>query len=436
MHYFRYSQGQLFGEEASVARIAEEVGTPCYLYSKRTLRRHFRVLQEAFAQVDPIICFAVKANSNLALLAVLQNAGAGFDIVSGGELFRALTVEADPSRIVYAGVGKTPNEIEYAIRSGILMFNVESRAELETIAAIAERMETVAPVALRINPDVDPHTHRHTTTGKKETKFGIDLDLAADLAAEISAQAGTMKSLRLLGLHVHLGSPIRTVEPYVEALEKVLDLLDRLRRKGVEIQYLNVGGGFGIDYRPGETANPADYARAIVPLIQRSGCRMLMEPGRFLIGNAGILVMKVLYLKSSGSKQYVICDAGMNDLIRPAFYDAFHQIWPVQSETEPPVGEPSDGEPPAGEPSAGSRFDIVGPVCETSDCFARDRALPPVQPGDLLAVFSAGAYGFSMSSQYNSRPRPCEVLVDGSSFEIIRDRETYDDLIRHEHLPG
>jgi len=425
MEFFTYRGGRLYAEDVDVERIADEIGTPCYVYSEAAFRAQFARLAEAFAEVEPLVCYSVKANSNIAVLKLLAELGAGFDIVSGGELCRVLKAGGDPAKVVYAGVGKTRPEIEYALRSGILMFNAESRSELEAIDQVAGSLGTTAPVGLRLNPDVDPKTHRHTTTGKKENKFGIDLETAQGIIDGL----GELPNIRLVGLDTHLGSPINTVEPYVHALEKVLPFLRALRSSGLDVEYLDIGGGFGIEYKGGETAAPADYAAAIVPLVKECGCRLIIEPGRYIAGNSGILLTRVLYLKHSGEKAFAICDAAMNDLIRPALYDSFHKIWPAQ--TDRPIAECLDARPGTDGYAA---YDVVGPVCESGDFFAKGRALPRLAEGDLLSVFSAGAYGMSMSSNYNSRPRAAEVMVDGSRVSTIRERETWDDLLKQERF--
>ena len=425
MDFFEYRDGRLCAEDVPVERIADDVGTPCHIYSQATLTRHLNVLKEAFAEADPLICYSVKANSSLAILKLLAEMGTGFDIVSGGELFRVLKIGADPARVVYAGVGKTRREIEYALESGILMFNVESKNGLEAINAVAESQGTTAAVALRLNPDVDPKTHRHTTTGKKESKFGIDLEIAGAIVRNLDA----LPHVKLTGLDTHLGSPINTVDPYVEALNKVLPFLEKVRAAGHEVEYINIGGGYGIEYKGGETATPADYAAAIMPLVKESGCRLIIEPGRFIVGNAGILLSRITYVKESGDKTFAVCDAAMNDLIRPALYDSYHKIWPVT--TDAPLSECLDAR---ADRNGYAAFDVVGPVCESGDFFAKDRVLPRMAEGDLLSIFSAGAYGMSMSSNYNSRPRAAEVMVSGPDYRVVRERETYDDLIRSERF--
>lgn len=419
MDFFGYRDGQLHAEDLPVGEIAREVRTPAYIYSRATLLDHFEKLTKAFAPLDPLICYSVKANSNLSILRLMKERGSGFDVVSGGELFRTMKIEADPMKVVFAGVGKTDEEIRYALRKQIFCFNVESRPELQRIHALAREMGLKARVTIRVNPDVDPHTHRYIATGKKETKFGIDFIQAAATLDGIEQ----LDAVELLGLHMHIGSQITEIEPYRQATEKLVDFADAQRAKGRAIQVLNIGGGFGIYYKE-RTAKPADeIAAVIVPPIQKRGYKLLLEPGRFVVGNAGILVTKVLFVKESGEKRFVICDAGMNDLIRPSLYGSYHRIWPVEAA----AAEEAPGAPPySGE------ADIVGPICESGDFFAKDRPFPAVKAGDLVAIFSAGAYGMSMASNYNSHPRPAEILVDGKGFKVIRKRETYDDLVAAE----
>ena len=424
MEHFVYQDGQLVCDGVRVADIAREHGTPVYVYSEAAIRENYRALRAAFAEVDPLICYAMKANDSVAVCRALLAEGCGFDIVSGGELFRALKAGADPKKIVYAGIGKTRSEIEYALTSGILMFNVESEPELERIDAVAGGLGVEANVALRLNPDVDPGTHQHTITGKKGTKFGVDLDAALPLAD----RAGEMDNVRLVGLHMHLGSPINSPKPYDLALERVVAFLEACRARGAEIQWLDVGGGYGIEYKGGETAAPEDYAAAIIPHIRRSGCRAILEPGRFMVGNAGVLVTRVQYVKNTDRKTFVVCDAGMNDLIRPALYDSYHRIWPVESADPVPYGP----EALAARTDGRVVVDVVGPVCESGDFFAKDRVLPPVRQDALLAIFGAGAYAYSMSSNYNSRPRACQVMITSGSPRVIRARETYENMIASE----
>ena len=426
MDNFEYKNKTLYCEEVRVEDIIAEVGTPAYIYSKNAIISRYHEIEDAYRDVNTTICFSVKSNSNLAICKALADEGAGFDVVSGGELFRALKAGGNPSKIVYAGVGKSDGEIRYALENDIFMFNVESQAELKHISALAVKAGKTARVALRINPDIDAKTHAKTTTGKKENKFGIDFTAAE----KIMKQSGKYPNVDLCGIHVHLGSPIYSADPYARALKKVSDFIQRCRKMGRNIEFLNVGGGYCILYTGEEVMRPADYAARILPFVKEMQCNMVMEPGRFIVGNSGILVTRVLYTKeASFGKKFVICDAGMNDLIRPALYDAFHRMWPVTTNVKMPAVEmPGDKVVKKGM----EVVDVVGPVCESSDVFAKDRALPKLAEADLLAIFSAGAYGFAMSSSYNSRPRPCEVLVDGKQYRVTRKRETFDDLIRGE----
>ncbi|MFP4057125.1 MAG: diaminopimelate decarboxylase [Candidatus Brocadiia bacterium] len=417
MDAFTYRGGSLLCESLRAADLAAEVGTPAYVYSRRAIESSFRRLAEAFAPVQPLICYAVKANGTLAILRILRDLGSGFDIVSGGELYRVEKAGGEPARTVFAGVGKTDEEIRQALAAGILMFNVESESELQALDRVAGGMGAQARAALRLNPDVDPGTHDYIATGKKETKFGIDLATARALVARMAA----FPSVRLVGYHAHIGSQVVDPEAHAASLRKVVAFAQEHGPPEGEIEYLNIGGGFGIDYRPGEAPGPETFAELLVPLIRQSGKKLLMEPGRFIIGNAGILLTRVLHVKRSQGRRFVICDAAMTELIRPALYGAYHAVWPVRSDA--PFG--SDGFAPA---------DVVGPVCESGDFLARERPLPEVAQGDLLAVFSAGAYGSAMSSNYNTRPRPCEVLVEGTTHRVVRRRETYEDLIRNEVL--
>jgi diaminopimelate decarboxylase len=412
MDDFRREPEGLAAEQVPLATIADTVGTPTYVYSKATLVGHFRRLREAYAAVDPQIRFAVKANSNLAVLRVLADEGAGFDVVSRGEIFRVLRAGGDAGRIDFAGVGKRRDEIEYALEVGIHTFNVESEAELELIDEVARAKGTVARIALRVNPDVDPRTHAYISTGKKENKFGLDVVRARALAEACAERGG----LRLSGLHVHIGSQMTDVQPYVETVKRTLALAEDIRGFHPGLDTVNLGGGFGIHYHHDEEA-PAmrAFADPVVPLLQKSGFKVHMEPGRLLVGNAGVLVTRVLYEKRTEGKRFVICDAAMNDLIRPSLYGGYHRIEPV-----------------APRPGPVDIADVVGPVCESSDFLGKERELPPLERGDLLAVRSAGAYGFVMSSNYNSRPRAAEVLVDGARFGVVRARETEDDLVRGE----
>jgi len=417
MHSFEYRQGELYCEQVPVSRIVKELGTPCYIYSHATLVRHFQVYDRAFAAVPHIIAFAMKANSNLAILRLMAKEGSGVDIVSGGELFRALKAGVPPSKIVFAGVGKSAEEIRDALKADILMFNVESSAELHAINDVAASAGKKARVALRINPDIDPKTHPYISTGLKKSKFGI----AADRALGEFKLASSLSNIDVVGVHKHIGSQLTEVTPFVEALKKMLKLIEVLRNTGINIRYLNIGGGLGITYSDETPPLPQDLADAISPLVRDLNVTLIMEPGRVIVGNAGILVTKVLYMKEGESKKFVIVDAAMNDLIRPSLYGAYHEIRPL-SEAALRRGK--------------HQVDVVGPVCESGDFLAKDRSLPDVRPGEALAVMSAGAYGFVMSSNYNSRPRVPEALVKDGEIHVIRARESYDDLVRGETIPA
>jgi diaminopimelate decarboxylase len=424
MDDFRYSDGRLYCENVPVADIAAAAGTPTYVYSANTLLTHYQRMVEAFAPLAPTVCFSIKSCQNVNILSMLADRGCGFDVVSGGELYRALQAGADPARIVFAGVGKTDRELCEAIEAGIGLFNVESQAELASLACLAAARKTRVSAALRINPDIDPQTHAYTATGKRDTKFGVDLDTARDLFASWNGH----ESVHLRGAHLHIGSPVYTVEPYVEAIGKVLTLIDALAGQGVVIDAFDIGGGYGADYGVTESPSAADYAAAIVPLLAGRNLKVYIEPGRSLIGNAGILLARALYTKQTPSRRFVIVDAGMNDLIRPSLYSAFHFIWPAEVTSQfVPARRAENLDIPGLQ-----EVDVVGPVCESGDFLARGRMLPPVARGDLLAVFTAGAYGMVMSSQYNSRPRAAEVLVQADRWRVIRRRETYDDLVRAE----
>lgn len=421
MDYFNYKNGQLFAEDVKVARIAAEVGTPVYIYSKATFLDHLMKIRKAYSQIDTTICYSIKACSNINIIRFIAEAGIGFDIVSGGELYRALKAGADRSKIVYAGVGKTDSEIIEALNAGIAYFNIESEQELENLIGLAEEAGKTTKAALRINPDVDFGTHAYITTGKKETKFGVDIEHAL----KVFTKYADNRSVKLCAIHLHLGSSGKSIDPYCEAIEKVLPLIEKLRAEGHTVEALDLGGGFGADYESDTVPSAADYAAGIVPLLKDKGLKLILEPGKSVCANAAVMVTQVLFTKQSGDKKFVIVDAGMNDLIRPALYDAFHFIWPVNvSENFVPDRRGRDVQ------IEGSEIvDIVGPVCESGDFLARARSLPPAKRADLLAVFAAGAYGFSMSSNYNARCRAAEVLVDGSDFTVIRKRETYEDLI-------
>ena len=416
MHNFEYRQGELYCEQVPVSQIAKQVGTPCYIYSHATLIRHIRAYDNAFKNIPHLIAFAMKANSNLAVLRLMAKEGSGVDIVSGGELFRALKAGVPSSKIVFAGVGKNAEEIRDALKADILMFNIESSAEMHAINDVAASVGKIAPVALRINPDIDPKTHPYISTGLKKSKFGI----AADRALEEFRVASTLRHINVVGVHAHIGSQLTDVTPFVESLRKVLALVDTLKGQGIKIRYLNIGGGLGITYSDEKPPLPHELAEAVSPLVKGLDLTLVMEPGRVIVGNAGILVTKALYEKIGESKRFVIVDAAMNDLIRPSLYSAYHDIRPV---SEALLQRPKHP------------VDVVGPVCESGDFLAKDRLLPEVKPGDLLAIMSAGAYGFVMASNYNSRPRVPEVLVKDNEVHVIRARESYDDLVRGETIP-
>ncbi len=419
MHYFEYRAGELFAEGVPVRRIAREVGTPVYIYSLATLRRHFRVFDQAFGKTPHLVCFSVKSNSNLAVLRTFAKEGSGFDIVSAGELFRALKAGADPKKIVFSGVGKKKKELEYALKAGILMFNVESEQELSLLNEVARSLGKKAPVSLRVNPDVDAKTHPYISTGMKKNKFGIDIRRSL----EVYKKAASLSHLEVIGLDCHIGSQLTSVAPFVDALSRLREYLDRallgsLRREGAQIRYLDLGGGLGIQYKDEEPPHPEEYAQALIRELEGLDVTLILEPGRVIVGNAGILVTEVLYLKETDEKKFVVVDGGMNDLIRPALYGSYQAIRPVvERKAETMVA------------------DVVGPICESGDFFAKDREIPRPQPGDLLAVMSAGAYGFTMSSNYNSHPKAPEILVDGENFYVVRERETFDDLVKGEVIP-
>ncbi len=427
MDFFNYKNNELYCEDVPASQIAAEVGTPVYVYSKATLLRHYRQVADAFAPVNPTVCYSIKSCGNLSICKLLVEAGCGMDVTSGGELYRALKAGCDPKKIIYAGVGKTDEELRMAIDAGIAAFNIESEAEIENIDRIAGEMKKSAVGALRVNPDVDPgaKTHAKTTTGKKENKFGVDIDRAE----RVFEQYKSLKNLRIAGIHLHIGSPIYDIQPYVEAITKANALIDRLTEKGHKIEWLDMGGGFAVNYKKPTQALPVtEHAKQLIPLLKGRGYHVAIEPGRYIVGNAGIVLTKVLYRKQGGEKKFVIIDAGMNDLIRPTLYDAYHFIWPVKPDAKNvPAVRDEDLVPVDGE-----TVDVVGPICESGDYLAKGRALPKTQRGDLLAVFTAGAYGFAMSSNYNNRPRAAEVLVDGASFKVIRRRETYEDLVAGE----
>lgn len=415
MHDFKYRENNLYCEDVLIHDIAEEVGTPFYLYSYNTLRNHFIVFDNAFKDIPHIICFAMKANSNLSILKTLIREGGGLDIVSGGELYRALLAGADPRKIVYAGVGKTREEIRYALESDIMMFNVESPQELFLIDAVAEELNCKAKVALRVNPDIDPMTHPYISTGLKTHKFGININNAL----KEYKLAESLEYIEIAGIHKHIGSQIVRTSPFVDALKKIISLAKGLKEEGINITYLNVGGGLGITYKDESPPHPRDLASEIIPLLADTDYTIIFEPGRVIAGNAGILVTKVLYTKLSEGKEFLIVDAGMNDMIRPSLYNSYQEILPLRkNSTSPKIVA-----------------DVVGPICESGDFFARDRVIQDLKRDQLIALMSAGAYGFTMSSNYNSRPRVPEILVKGKEFFVIRQRESYGDLVKGEDIP-
>jgi diaminopimelate decarboxylase len=427
MDDFVYRNGQLFCEQISLDELAQKVGTPAYIYSRHTFEAHYDRIARAFAALEPTICYSIKSCGNIHLCKLLAARGAGMDVVSGGELHRARLAGVPVNKIVYAGVGKTDAEIRAGIEAGIGYFNIESEAEFENIARIAKEMGKTARAALRVNPDVDPQTHAKTTTGKKETKFGVDLERAE----QCFARFGRDSCLKLCGLHLHIGSPVYSVEPYLQAISKTLDLVARLDTQGLKVQMIDIGGGFGADYQSQQSPVAEDYAQQIVPLLRpfcEAGGQVIIEPGRAIAANAGLLLCRVLYLKRGGTKKFVIVDTGMHHLVRPAMYDAFHFIWPT---SVAPMHEPTERRAAMQMPGL-EPCDVVGPICESSDYLAKGRLLPPVARGDLLAIYTAGAYGMVMASNYNAMPRPPEVLVEGAKASIIRRRETYDDLVAAE----
>ena len=414
MNHFVYQNDDLYCEDVSVAYIAEQIGTPFYLYSYSTIKRHFMVFQDAFTDLDHLTCFSVKSNSNLAILRLLALEGGGADIVSGGELFRAIRAGITPDKIVFSGVGKTQKDMEIALKSDIFMFNVESDQELQALDRIAKDIGCKAMVAIRINPDVAPKTHPYIVTGFGENKFGIQIKDSLNTYA----LAKHLKNIDVKGISCHIGSQLTEINPFVEALQRLKKLLRELIKMGLDIKFLNLGGGLGITYSDENPPHPFEYARALRETIGENTVTLILEPGRVIIGNAGILVTRVLYTKSTANKRFIIVDAGMNDLIRPTLYDSFHAVQPIKMTH-----------------SEMFTADLVGPICETGDFLAKDRKMPPFKPGDLVAVMSAGAYGFSMASNYNSRPRPAEAMVKGKLFSIIRSREAYEDLISGEVIP-
>lgn len=413
MHYFSYQKDELYAEEVPIKDIVAKYGSPVYIYSKRTLVRHFEAYKKAFEAIPHVICYAVKACSNIAILNIFAKLGSGADIVSGGELYRALKAKIPSNKIIYAGVGKTADEIAYALKSKILSFNVESEAELKQINQVAKSLNVQAPVSLRINPDIDAGTHKYISTGMKENKFGIPIKQAI----EIYQKAMKMPHIDVVGIHMHIGSQLTKLSPFVDSFKRVINLYEKLAKLGINIKYIDIGGGLGIPYKDEKPPLPSELAKAIIPHLKDKDITLLLEPGRSIVGNAGILVTSVIYHKNNAHKDFIIVDTAMNDLIRPSLYEAYHEILPVKKSRKKTI-----------------IADIVGPICESGDFIAKARKVPALQSGDLLAVMSAGAYGFSMSSNYNSRPRVAEVLVDGKDFALIRKRETYEDLIRGESI--
>ena len=408
MHHFEMRDGELFAEEVRVADLAAAHGTPLYVYSAATIRRHFDAFDSAFSGLDHLTCYSVKANSNVNVLRLMGEQGAGMDIVSGGELHRALTAGIPSGRIVYSGVGKRAEEIRAALEADILMFNVESLAELARINDIAGDMGRKARISFRINPDVDPKTHPYISTGMKKNKFGLDIEKSL----EAYQLARDLPAIEPVGIDCHIGSQLTSINPFLEALDKILAFKARLDDMGLGIRHLDLGGGLGITYNEEEPPHPREFGEALTSRLKDMDLKVILEPGRVIVGNAGILVTQVVYLKETPSKRFVIVDAAMNDLIRPSLYDSYHPIGEVAAHDRPKA-----------------KVDVVGPICESGDFLARDRELPGLEQGEYLAVYSAGAYGFAMSSNYNSRPRAAEILVDGSTARVIRRRESYDDLV-------
>jgi diaminopimelate decarboxylase len=415
MHFFQYRGNELYAEDVPVRLLAEKYGTPLYIYSYNTVVRHFKAYDDAYGTFPHIICYALKANTNGAILKLLAKHGSGADIVSGGELFRALKAGIPAQKIVYAGVGKTEDEIRFALRSRVLMFNVESADELREIDRVAGTMKMQAPIALRINPDIDPETHPYISTGMKEHKFGISIDDAI----EHYRFASRLRHIEIVGVQKHIGSQITKIAPFVDAVKSILMLLDELKKQKITLKYLDIGGGLGITYQSEKPPVPADIAKKLLPLMKGRDITLVMEPGRSIVGNAGILVTRTLYLKQGEGKTFVIVDAGMNDLMRPSLYDAYHHIVPVVKKKRTTI-----------------KADVVGPICESGDFLAKGRTIDRVSRGEYLAVMSAGAYGMSMSSTYNSRPKAAEVMVNNKTHALVSKRGTYEDLVGHEVMPG
>ena len=436
MHFFHYRDGRFYCEDVDLADVARKFRTPLYVYSAGTILDHYHRLDAALAPLDHLICYAVKANSNRAIIKLLAEAGSGFDIVSRGELFRVLAASGDPAKCTFAGVGKSREEIKYALEQRVYSFNVESEAELEYIGRIARAKKARAPIALRVNPDIDPHTHKYVSTGSRENKFGI----ALDRIAAIYERAAEMRNIEIVGVQIHIGSQITEAEPFASAIKKVAPIVRELKSK-YDIKFFSIGGGMGIIYQHALESGSGkwwhahdnehsafsvrDYADAILPPLRELGVRILVEPGRFLVGNAGVLLTRVCYIKHTGDKKFVIVDAGMNDLIRPALYHSYHEIVPVKQ----PIASIRKSK------NRTEKVDIVGPVCESGDFFALDREMPELHEGDLLAIMSAGAYGLTMASNYNSRPLAAEAMVRGDKFALIRQRQTLEDLVHGEVEP-
>ncbi|MCX5813191.1 MAG: diaminopimelate decarboxylase [Proteobacteria bacterium] len=419
MHYFEYKKNELYCEEVPISNIVKAVGTPAYIYSCKTLERHFLVFDNAFKGMPHIVCYSCKANSNTAILKVMGRLGGGTDIVSEGELYRALSAGIPAEKIVFSGAGKAEDEIRAAIKAQILMINIESEGELHTIAGVARRMKRRVPVSIRVNPQIDPKTHPYITTGLKKNKFGIIWDDAFRLYNDMKKEP----SLYPIGISSHIGSQILELSPFIEAVRSLKEMADQLKNNGINIKYLDIGGGLGITYKNELPPHPDEYAGVIKKELEGTGITLVLEPGRLLVGNSGIFVTKLLYVKKVPGKTFYIVDGAMNDLVRPALYDAYHEIIPVVRKNEEKDGKDT-------------KVDIVGPICESGDFFAKDRGMPRLETGNLLAVMGAGAYGFSMSSNYNSRRRAAEILVKGDEFFIIKKRETFRDLTKGESIPS
>ena len=423
MDLFYTKNNQLYCEEVPVAEIIEQTGTPCYIYSANTLKEHYKKLKKAFSALDPLICFSIKTCNNIHLISELVKEGSGMDTVSGGEIFLAIKAGTEPANIVFAGIGKSDQEIEYALEQGIGIFNVESEEEFENLSRISARLNKKIKAALRVTPDVvDELTHAKTKTGYRGSKFGVDIERAKTFFHTY----GKDPHVDLSGIHIHIGSPIYSPKPYEIAIKKITALIDELEEQGFPVRIIDIGGGYSADYETGKSSSYEDFANVIVPLLEpyfKRGVRIIMEPGRTISGNAGILTTRVSYMKKGGDKQFVIVDTGMHHLMRPALYDAQQFIWPVKTTSDYHLRVIEQNGPEL------VKYDVVGPVCESSDFLAKDRSMPPVKRGDLLAIFTSGAYGMVMSSNYNALPKPPEVMVDGKDIYLIRERETYEDLL-------